>query len=401
MELLSQKKGIVIAMNKEIIHLYVNMLGYTPCFPTVTAALEGIQMQEPEKTYPAPFSDVAPAVVHIGPGVYREKLVITRPNLTLLGEGENREDTVLVWGDGAFDDMPEGDKRGTFRTASVRIDTHDFTAKHLTIKNDAGYGRDVGQALALYLDGDRIYFEDCCLLGSQDTLFTAPLPLKEAIPGGFKGPGADKPRMRGRHCFRSCMIQGDIDFIFGGGTAWFEDCILFSKMPKPLKTQEPQRTLESQQTQEPQRTLELRKAPQENRPAHPSSPGKTAVADENHIYGYITAASTPENQPFGYVFRNCRLKSDCPPGTIMLGRPWREWAKTVYLNCELGAHIHPAGWADWGKPHGHFYYGEYCSKGPGACPETRADFSCQLTDAEAAEYTIEKVLDGWIPETEA
>ncbi|MDE5590529.1 MAG: pectin methylesterase [Acetatifactor sp.] len=340
-------------MNKEIIHLYVNMPGYTPGFPTVAAALESIQMQEPEKTYPAPFSDAAPAVIHIGPGVYREKLVITRPNLTLLGGGENRDDTVLVWGDAALDDMPEGDKRGTFRTASVRIDTHDFTARHLTFKNDAGYGCDVGQALALYVDGDRIYFEDCCLLGSQDTLFTAPLPLKEAIPGGFKGPGADKPRIQGRHCFRSCMIQGDVDFIFGGGTAWFEDCILFSKMPEPQKTQE--------------------------------------------IYGYITAASTPENQPFGYVFRNCRLDSDCPPGTIMLGRPWREWAKTVYLNCELGAHIHPTGWADWGKPHGHFYYGEYCSKGPGASPETRADFSCQMTDAEAAEYTIEKVLDGWRP----
>ena len=353
MELIDQKKGIVIAMNKEIIHLYVNMPGYTPGFPTVAAALENIQMQEPEKTYPAPFSDAAPAVIHIGPGVYREKLVITRPNLTLLGEGESRDDTMLVWGDGALDDMPEGDKRGTFRTASIRIDTHDFTARHLTFKNDAGYGHDVGQALALYVDGDRIYLEDCCLLGSQDTLFTAPLPLKEAIPGGFKGPGADKPRIQGRHCFRNCMIQGDVDFIFGGGTAWFEDCTLFSKMPEPQKTQE--------------------------------------------IYGYITAASTPEDQSFGYVFRNCRLESDCPPGTIMLGRPWREWAKTVYLNCELGAHIHPAGWADWGKPHGHFYYGEYCSKGPGASPETRADFSCQLTDAEAAEYTVEKVLDGWMP----
>lgn len=379
MELFDQKKGIVITMNKEIIHLYVNMLGVTPCFPTVTAALESIQTQEPEKTYPAPFSDVAPAVIHIGPGIYREKLVITRPNLTLLGEGESRNDTMLVWGDAAFDAMPEGDKRGTFRTASVRIDTHDFTARHLTFKNDAGYGHDVGQALALYVDGDRIYFEDCCLLGSQDTLFTAPLPLKEAIPGGFKGPGADKPRIQGRHCFRSCMIQGDIDFIFGGGTAWFEDCILLSKMPEPQKTQKPQ------------------KAQPDNRPAQPSSPGKTVAADENPVYGYITAASTPENQPFGYVFRNCKLESDCPPGTIMLGRPWREWAKTVYLSCELGAHIHPAGWADWGKPHGHFYYGEYCSKGPGASPETRADFSCQLTDAEAAEYTIEKVLDGWMP----
>lgn len=358
--------------SENILHLYVNMPGCVPSFSTVTDALESIQAQEPEKHYPAPLSDITPAVVHIGPGIYREKLVITRPNLTLLGEGIRREDTVLAWGDAALDNMPEGDRRGTFRTASVRIDTHDFTARHLTVQNDAGCGSDVGQALALYVDGDRIYFEDCCLSGSQDTLFTAPLPLKEAIPGGFKGPGENKPRIQGRHCFRDCLIQGDVDFIFGGATAWFENCILFSKMPEPQKTQQ-------------------------GHPSPQTASLENPAADENPIYGYITAASTPKDRPFGYVFRGCRLKSDCPPGTIMLGRPWREWAKTVYLNCELGPHIHPAGWADWEKPHGHFYYGEYHSTGPGANPKARADFSCQLTDAEAAEYTIEKVLEGWIP----
>lgn len=366
-------------MNAHTIHLYVNTPGHAPCFDTITAALKSLetidpsrksqnaQTVEPAKTYPAPPSTVTPAVIHIGAGVYREKLVISRPNLTLQGEGRDRADTVLVWGDAALDLMPEGDKRGTFRTASVRIDSHDITARHLTFQNDAGFGHAVGQALALYVDGDRIFFEDCCLLGSQDTLFTAPLPLKEAIPGGFKGPGADKPRIPGRHCFQNCLIRGDVDFIFGGGTAWFEDCILFSGLPGKRKILPEQKTSGEKQTE--------------------ISP----------VYGYISAASTPKDRPFGYVFRNCRLESDCPPGTVMLGRPWREWAKTVYLNCELGAHIHPAGWADWGKPHGHFFYAEYHSMGPGASPDTRADFSRQLTDEEAAEYTMENVLEGWIP----
>lgn len=364
-------------MNPKTIHLYVNTPGSAPCFDTVAAALISLEnkegahshqhmqnMRAPEKTYPAPLSPVTPAVIHIGPGIYREKLVISRPNLTLQGEGSDRTDTVLVWGDAAFDPMPEGDRRGTFRTASVRIDTHDFTARHLTFQNDAGYGCAVGQALALYVDGDRICFEDCCLLGSQDTLFTAPLPLKEAIPGGFKGPGADKPRIPGRHCFQNCLIRGDVDFIFGGGTAWFENCVLFSGLPREPKTLPEQKPLPEQQPP---------------------------------IYGYVTAASTPKDRSFGYVFHNCRLESDCPPGTVMLGRPWREWAKTVYLDCELGAHIHPAGWADWGKPHGHFFFAEYRSKGPGASPDTRTDFSRQLTEEEAAEYTMEKVLEGWVP----
>ena len=99
------------------------------------------------------------------------------------------------------------------------------------------------------------------------------------------------------------------------------------------------------------------------------------------------------------MFHECKLESDCPPHSISLGRPWREWAKTVFLHCELGAHIHPAGWQDWKKPHDHFYYGEYNSYGPGASPATRADFSHQLTDAEAAEYTVERVMKGWEPQT--
>ncbi len=346
-------------MSQTAIHLYVNMPEHSPNFRTIGEALESIPYPAVEKTFPAPELDLEPVIVHIGKGVYREKLVVTRPNLTLLGEGELREDVVLVYGDGAADVMPEGDKRGTFRTASVRIDTHDFTARHLTIQNDAGYGAEVGQALALYVDGDRNYFEDCALLGHQDTLFTAPLPEVEMQAGGFKGPGEFKPRTMGRQCYRDCYISGDVDFIFGSAIAYFENCVIFSEMREDKKA--------------------------------------AADAGERVNCGYVTAASTPQSQPFGYVFHNCKLESSCPPDSVCLGRPWREYAKTVFLRCEMGAHIHPEGWNDWKKPHGHFYYGEYESYGPGANPEARADFSCQLTEEEAAKYTPENVLQGWNP----
>lgn len=346
-------------MENQELHLYVNMPGHTPCYATITEALESLPYEQPsEKTFPAPVENIPNAILHIGEGIYREKLVITRPNVTFLGAG--RDKTILVYGQGALEIMPEGDKRGTFRTASVRIDTHHFTAKHLTFQNDAGFGHTVGQAIALYVDGDCNFFEDCALLGSQDTLFTAPLPLKEAKPGGFKGPGEGKPRILGRHFYKNCFIRGDVDFIFGSGIAYFEGCTIFSQKPGDHKP--------------------------------PESP------DDEVIYGYVTAASTFKEQPFGYVFRDCRLISDCPPHSVYLGRPWREWAKTVFLHCELSEHIHPLGWNDWNKPHGHFYYGEYASYGPGASPETRADFSHQLTSEEAAAYTIENVLQGWRPE---
>lgn len=349
-------------MSNQAIHIYVNMPEHQPNYNTITDALHAFSQQEAAETdaaksFPAPVSSLPQLIVHIGEGVYREKLVITRPNTTFLGE--NQENTILVYGQGAFELMPEGDKRGTFRTASVRIDTHDFTARNLTFQNDAGFGHTVGQALALYVDGDRNIFESCSFLGSQDTLFTAPLPIKEAQPGGFKGPGEFAPRTKGRHFYKNCFIRGDVDFIFGGAIAYFLDCTIFSQKPGDR--------------------------------IPPESP------EEEVILGYVTAASTPQEEPFGYVFQDCHLISDCPPKSVYLGRPWREWAKTVFIHCELGEHIHPVGWLDWGKPHGHFYYGEYNSYGPGAAPEKRAAFSHQLTEEEVKKYTIENVLQGWMP----
>lgn len=339
-------------------HIYVNISGKSPCFSTIAEALDSLSCSSLlPKSYPAPQEELPAVTIHIGAGTYREKLVISRPYVTL--EGEGQENTILVYGDYANEIMEDGSKRGTFRTASLRIDTHDVTLRCLTVQNDSGYGHTVGQALALYADGDRILIEDCSLLASQDTLFTAPLPEQEFKPGGFTGPGEHKPRIMGRHCYRRCYLRGDVDFLFGGAVAYFEDCTIFSQKPGDR--------------------------------IPPESP------EEEVIYGYITAASTPQREKYGYVFQNCHLISDCPPHSVFLGRPWREYARTVFLNCEMENHIHPLGWNDWNKTHGHFYYGEYHSYGPGASPDTRADFSHQLTDEEAAEYTKEKVLEDWLP----
>jgi pectinesterase len=211
----------------------------------------------------------------------------------------------------------------------------------------------------MYADGDRLCFEDCAFIGSQDTLFMAPLPEKEAQPRGFAGPGESLPRIMGRQFYINCYLQGDVDFIFGGAIALFDNCEIYSKMPGDR------------------------------------IPGESPESET--ILGYATAASTPKGWPYGYVFRECQFVSDCPPGTVYLGRPWREYTKTVLLHCSLGAHIHPKGWQDWGKTHGHFLYAEYESTGPGASPDTRADFSIQLTDEEAAAYTTERILEGWKP----
>ncbi|MBO5282914.1 MAG: hypothetical protein J6B43_07310 [Lachnospiraceae bacterium] len=200
----------------DILHIYVGGAQPDPCFATIGEAIAYASRgyAPSPAAYPAPDEELPPVVIHIAPGVYREKLVLERPYVTLLGS--SAQDTVLVWGDYARQVLEDGSQRGTFRTAAFRIHTHDVTLEQLTIRNDAGCGRRVGQAIALYADGDRLHLKHCRLLGSQDTLFTAPLPLKEAQPGGFVGPGEHLPRTMGRQYYEHCYIQGDVNFIFGG-----------------------------------------------------------------------------------------------------------------------------------------------------------------------------------------
>ena len=147
-----------------------------------------------------------------------------------------------------------------------------------------------------------------------------------------------------------------MDFIFGGAVAYFKECEIFSVMPE--------------------------KTPSE------SVDGKT-------VFGYITAASTPPDIPYGLVFDSCRLTGECPKGSVMLGRPWGKCAKTVFLNCYMNEHIHSQGWSDWNKPTDGFFYAEYHSNGSDADPEGRVYYSHQLNDKTASEYTSGRILQGW------
>lgn len=337
--------------------IYVGLhAGKSDTFPTVTAALKSIPADYP-----------GAVTIAIAPGRYREKITIDRPYVMLIGTGKSSEDTVLIFGDYAAAPMPDGSKRGTFRSYSVFIDAHDVTLKNLTIENSSGDSVTHGQAIALYADGDRLFFASCRILGHQDTLFTGPLPPTEIKPGGFIGPKQFSPRINGRQYYKNCYICGDVDFIFGSATAYFENC-----------------TIES-----------LRR-----------------FDDDTKIQGYVTAASTPVGQEYGYVFSRCSLISDsCPRASVYLGRPWREFARTVFLECSLDAHIHPEGFHDWNKPKARntVLYAEYrnypgqealsaqCEGGCCLPFPGRADFVAELTAAEAAHFSKEAVLDGWNP----
>ncbi len=332
-------------------------------FPTVSAALAHI---------PADFS--GRVTILIAPGRYVEKITVNRPFVTLEGTGSSNNETVLSYGDYAAAEMPDGSKRGTFRSYSLLIDANDVTVKNLTVENTSDDSVTHGQAIALYADGDRLIFDSCRITGCQDTLFTGPLPEKELKPGGFIGPKQFSPRINGRQYYKNCYLCGDVDFIFGSATAYFENC-----------------TIES-----------LRR-----------------FDDDSKIQGYVTAASTPKGQEYGYVFSRCSLISqNCPPASVYLGRPWRDFAKTVFLECSLGAHIRPEGFHDWDKTEARasVLYAEYrnypesgagdpssadaqalCKNGRCTPFPNRADFVTELSAAEAAHFTKESVLDGWNP----
>ncbi|WP_316806193.1 pectinesterase family protein [Pedobacter agri] len=150
-----------------------------------------------------------------------------------------------------------------------------------------------------------------------------------------------------RQYFKNCYIEGTVDYIFGAATAWFENCTLFCKKQ-----------------------------------------------------GYITAASTADTTKYGYVFNQCKIKGDAPANSFYLGRPWRPFAKVVFLNCELPALIRPEGWNNWGKESNEqtAYYAEYKSSGKGANPKNRVPWSHQLTENEYKSYILENVFRGWNPE---
>lgn len=259
--------------------------------------------------------------IYITNGTYEEKLVLDLANVEITGEDKDK--TIITFNDYAKKKDADGIDYGTFRTATLRIDADNVTLKDLTIINSSGNGRDYGQAVALYADGNNIKVENCKLIGCQDTLFTAPLPPKKPGVGtNGKGPKAEFERRNGDQFYINCYIEGDIDFIFGGARAYFYNCTIFSR---------------NNITEED---------------------GKHG---ENIVKGYVAAPCTPCGEKIGYVFNNCRFESDNDKETVYLARPWREYAKVVVVNSKLGKHIKKCGWHDWDKKDAHdtIYFAEY------------------------------------------
>jgi pectinesterase len=310
----------------------------------------------------APAGD-APYRLRITRGRWREKLVIDRPGIELIGD--NKADCVLSFDAAAGQRAPDGEPWGTWRCASVTVRAPDFRARRLTMENAFDYaghlrhpvmetvGSNGAQAVALMLDAgaDRSFLQDVILVGHQDTLFVD----------------------AGRSLFRRCTIHGSVDFVFGAGAAWFEQCDLVSRFRYGKERQ-----------------------------------------------GYVAVPSTLSKNSYGLVFHRCQLHKEAqvPKESVALGRAWRPTRNfadgrygdpavngaAAFIDCWMDDHIDPAGWdamSYTARDGSRVMFQpldarlvEFRNAGPGAAISAARR---QLDASRAVDYSARNVLDGWSP----
>ncbi|MGD6751196.1 pectinesterase family protein [Streptomyces sp. BH105] len=287
----------------------------------------------------------------IAPGTYRETVTVpaTATGTTWIGATGDPRDTVVVYDNAAGTQKPDGSGTyGTTGSATVTLRPDGFTAHHVTFANDwlrADHPGITGtQAVAVKVTGDRSAFFQCRFLGHQDTLY------------------ADSPALTAlsRQYFRDCYVQGDVDFVFGRGTAVFERCDF--------------RTLDR---------TDLASAP----------------------YGFVFAPSTAGANPLGFLVTRGRIGSTAPDGYYKLARPWVPSSDTtarpalVVRESRLGRGIDAA--APYANMSDSFpwqdqRFAEYRNTGPGAASPIPGNRP-QLTAEQAAAHTREAYLGEWRP----
>ena len=298
----------------------------------------------------------ARAIILIRNGRYREKLTIDRPRITLLGE--NRDSTIITYDAIADTPSPGGGTYGTRGSFTLRIVAPDFRAENLTIENSFDYAANAAKP-----DSDKAKFRN-----PQGVALMTDLGSDRATFINVKILGHQDTLFTnsGRAYFYKCHIAGHVDFIFGAGKSVFEDCDIVS-LDRGSRTNN----------------------------------------------GYITAASTPLNQRFGFLFLRSRLKKESPAmaaSSVTLGRPWHPFAdpnavaSVVFIDTWMDDHVGAKGWDRmssidstgtriWYEPSSARFV-EHGTRGPGAVKSATRRV---LSSGEARRITPSLVLDGWTP----
>ncbi|MCD7710424.1 MAG: pectinesterase family protein [Porphyromonadaceae bacterium] len=285
--------------------------------------------------------DAVPAgsrgIIYIRPGTYAENLYAGTKSgeekyISLIGE--NKETTLLT----SSVSRGTGNESNTYNDcAALNVYVDRFYAENLTICNTSG---DVGQAEALYTQGDAHIFNNCRISGYQDTY---------------------KANVGARGYFNNCTLEGATDFIYDSGLEWFEGC-----------------------------TINCVKGG-----GYITAAGEAGLSLTNVLYPELSVS------PFyaGLFFHNCTVTAEdgVSDGAYYLGRPWKEKCGTMFLQCTFDSHINDAGWLAWNGNEDDCSYVEYHnvdSNGNLVSTSSRASFSYQATDAEVEAYMNPEFLFG-------
>lgn len=277
-------------------------------------------------------------VIYVKKGIYKEKVVIPSWLTNIEICGENAEETIITYDDHANIQIP-------------KVGSEQFSDTQ-----PATQGMGTFRTHTLLVQGQDITIKNITIENNAAKLGQAVALHTEGdrlvfIGCRFLGNQDTVYTGVGGTClfFKDCYIEGTTDFIFGPSTAWFEHCTIKSK-----------------------------------------------------ANSYITAASTPKDVPYGYVFNRCILTASPEANKVYLGRPWRPYAYTIFMNCDMGNHIRQEGWHNWNNAENEktARYIEYANTGKGASPYTRVSWSRQLTQKEAEKITLKEVFKKdctWIP----
>jgi pectinesterase len=279
-----------------------------------------------------PSNSSSPTVVFIKNGTYREWLILESAKRNVILTGEHPDSVIITYSaaapnpyptDGSAPKGASGTTIGTMGSATLHVEAENFYAENLTIQNTAGIN--AGQAVALRTSKDKQVFVNCKLKGFQDTHYT---------------------HGDGRQYYKSCYIEGTVDFIFGNAAAYFDECVLY------------------------------------------------CIARSS---GEVTAGATSAGK-YGYVFNNCRIEGSAAAGTFSLGRPWKENCHVVFMNTYMSSVIKAKGWNTWDTKTYKYYEYNNSGAGAGSSSVVRGNNATDpatfkyLTDEEAADYTLEKVM---------
>lgn len=263
------------------------------------------------------------AVIYLAPGLWREKVIVDRGNLKIVGHGAGK--SVISYDDYAEKIHPDGLAYNTFRTYTMNIISPNVTLSRLTVENTAGDPKHKGQSVALSCYADNITVEDCTLSSTQDTLFCGPLPDDLIVRYIDFLPKRERYLEGNAHQhFSYCRIEGSVDFIFGCGQADFTDCTIHSVY-------------------------------------------------DGREESYIAAPAHSLKQREGFSFTRCTFTGDAAlERKVYLARPWREFGKCEFVDCQLGPHIHVDGFDPWNDTRrdrtARFFYSGLGSRSEGFVP---------------------------------